>query len=529
MADQAKKSTGNNPGVEKGDDVFFHHPERGAMSGRVLACGVHGATIQNDAGRHQVHWHNVRGHKARTEMKASVVEHGDDGAILEFEDGSRRFVNGQFGELMNEQGMVKALGGRAVVFFKSHVAAYTRKDGTYVKEHDDKRQKKMKTPAKGRYGTHDIQPGSRVKFKAGEHEGQGEVTAVGKDGSTVKDASGREHHILHSEITHHEAGPNAQKIDVGNTVLGEQKPVEADKFDAAEYAKSHDQADVTEQSILDNFPSDTVERIEAAQERLKGIEQTIEKYKRDGKWSAEREVLHAKIIAEILSPERRKAARPKDGEKPKFIILGGRGGSGKSSFKGEVYNPDEAIVLDADHIKEFLKPEFEGWNAFQVHEESSELFDQITDLAQKMGLNIVHDATMKTGHKAVALVKRFNEAGYATEAHYMHLPRQEAAKRAVGRFIGGGEHGRYVPIDVVLSNTSNEHSFDQVKGLVSKWSFRDNNVPKGEKPILIAQSGDAGSDNAGDTEKQQPEAKQNDGALQKSIPGGRIYLWRKAK
>lgn len=524
MADQGKKNTGTNPGVEKGDDVFFHHPERGAMSGRVLACGVHGATIQNDAGRHQVHWCNVRGHKARAEMKASVVEHGDDGAILEFEDGSRRFVNGQFGELMNNQGMVKALGDKSVVFFKSHVSAYTRKDGTYVKEHDDKRQKKVQQPAKGRYGTHDIQPGSKVKFKAGEHVGEGEVTAVGEHGSTVKDASGREHQILHHEITHHEAGPNAHKAEVGNTVLGEQKPVNAAQFDAAEYAKSHDQADVTAQSILDQFPADTGERIAAAQERLKGIEQTIEKYKRDGRWSAERKVLHAKIISEILSPERRKAARPKNGEKPKFIILGGRGGSGKSSFKGVVYNPDEAIVLDADHIKGLL-PEFEGWNAHQVHEESSELFDEITDLAQSLGLNIVHDATMKTGHKAVALVKRFNDAGYSTEAHYMHLPRQEAAKRAVGRFIGGGEKGRYVPIDVVLSNTSNEQSFDQVKSLVNKWSFRDNNVAKGEQPILISESGDSG----GDTKTQQSEGKPDGDAMQKSDSGVRIYFWRKVK
>lgn len=524
MADQGKKNTGTNPGVEKGDEVFFHHPEHGATSGRVLACGVHGATIQNDAGRHRIQWCNVRGHKARAEMKASVVEHGDDGAILEFEDGSRRFVNGQFGELMKNQGMVKALDGKSVVFFKSHVEAYTRKDGTYVKEHDDKRQKKAQTPAKGRYGTHDIQPGSKVKFKAGEHVGEGEVTAVGKHGSTVKDASGREHQILHNEITHHEAGPNAQKTDVGNAVLGEQKAVPADQFDAAEYAKTHDQADVSVESILSGFPEDTGQRIAAAQDRLKGIEQTIEKYKHDGRWSAERKVLHAKIISEILSPERRKAARPKTGEKPKFIILGGRGGSGKSSFKGEVYNPDEAIVLDADHIKGLL-PEFEGWNAHQVHEESGELFDEITNLAQSLGLNIVHDATMKTGHKAVALVKRFNDAGYDTEAHYMHLPRQEAAKRAVGRFIGGGENGRYVPIDVVLGNTSNEHSFDQVKGLVSKWSFRDNNVPKGEKPILISESGKTG----GDDKTQQPEGKTEEGALQKSISGGRIYLWRKVK
>jgi hypothetical protein len=142
-------------------------------------------------------------------------------------------------------------------------------------------------------------------------------------------------------------------------------------------------------------------------------------------------------------------------------------------------------VLDADHIKGLL-PEYEGWNAHQVHEESGELFDRITDLAQQLGLNLVHDATMKTGSKAVALVKRFKEAGYRTEAHYMHLPRQEAAKRAVARFLGKTQ--RYVPVEVVLSNTSNEKSFDEVRQHVDKWSFRDNNVRKGEEPILISQS-----------------------------------------
>lgn len=49
----------------------------------------------------------------------------------------------------------------------------------------------------------DLQPGHRVKFQAGEHQGQGEVTAVGKDGVTVKDASGREHGVHHHELTHH--------------------------------------------------------------------------------------------------------------------------------------------------------------------------------------------------------------------------------------------------------------------------------------------------------------------------------------
>ena len=338
------------------------------------------------------------------------------------------------------------------------------------------------------YGTHDLQPGSHVKFKVGDYESQGKVTAVGSAGVTAEDAEGRPHRVHFHEITHHAPSEAAPKQPTNSAVLGKQDPIPAESFNAADYAKSHDQADVTADKIIAQFPPDTESRIKAAQQRLEGIEQTIDQFKQDGKWNAQREVLHHKIIAEILSPERVKAATPAPGEKPTFMILGGRGGSGKSSFNGLVYDPDKFIVLDADHLKGLL-PEYEGWNAHQVHEESSKLFDDITDLAQEFGLNVCHDATMKTGKKAVELVKRFKDAGYRTEAHYMHLPRQEAAKRAVARFINGGEKGRYVPVDVVLSNTSNEASFDSVKSLVDKWSFRDNNVPKGGKPILISESG----------------------------------------
>jgi hypothetical protein len=60
------------------------------------------------------------------------------------------------------------------------------------------------------YGTHDLQVGGRVKFKAGEHEGKGTITAIGKDGVTIKDAEGREHGIHHHELTHY-ASSDEQK------------------------------------------------------------------------------------------------------------------------------------------------------------------------------------------------------------------------------------------------------------------------------------------------------------------------------
>jgi predicted ABC-type ATPase len=108
-------------------------------------------------------------------------------------------------------------------------------------------------------------------------------------------------------------------------------------------------------------------------------------------------------------------------------------------------------------------------------------------IARDNGVNVVLDATMKTAKSAIEKMKAFKDVGYEIEVHYMHLPRQEAAKRAVSRFMGKSKKGRYVPIGVVLGNTTNEETFDIVKDMVDRWSFRDNNVPRGEEPILISE------------------------------------------
>lgn len=277
------------------------------------------------------------------------------------------------------------------------------------------------------------------------------------------------------------------------------------KFNAADFAKAHDDPNATTESVLANFPDDTADKIRASVDELAARKATSETYKRDGVYDAERAELHRRIVIEgvtkrvmdektgelvdkhipgLLSPERVKAATPAPGENPTFTILGGRGGSGKSWFKGKVYDEDSAIVLDSDHIKGLL-PEYEGWNAAQVHEESGELFDTVTAMAREMGLNIVHDATMKSPEKAMELATGFKDKGYRLEAHYMHLPRQEAAKRAVSRFLGKTK--RLVPPQVILTNTDNEKAFEQVRQLADRWSFRDNSGDAGE-PKLISQS-----------------------------------------
>ncbi len=289
--------------------------------------------------------------------------------------------------------------------------------------------------------------------------------------------------------------------------------IHPDQFNAAEWSKQWNDSNATPDEsgaeyILKSFGengksiANGIRDADSKNRRLIDNKQlTHQLYRISGegesaRYTPEREKLHGEIMQKLLSPDKLRTALPPPGQKPKFIILGGRGGSGKSWFKNNIYDPNTAVILDADEIKSMI-PEYKGWNANQVHEESSDILEQMISMCIRDGLNIVLDATMKTANSALAKVFRFKSAGYKTEAHYMHLPKQEAAKRAIGRFMGSPEkgkedefapfQGRYVPVTAVLKNTTNEDSFEQVRQFVDEWSFRDNNVKRGEQPILISE------------------------------------------
>ncbi|HET8550893.1 MAG TPA: zeta toxin family protein [Gammaproteobacteria bacterium] len=561
-------------GVHKGDHIYFQSAD-GPRAGCVKAVGEHGCTVHCEGQQHRVRWCHVLGHKQRMQHAVRIVDQGEDGALVEDEDGQRRYLAGRIGaggevidpaaleaavtqpdEAKEDEPMHKALipDDAQILFLKGgpiknrpglSLRDITDKSGRHAKHwvktgeepHSGKDHTRADDEPRGAahgYGTHDIDPGDHIEFKTPSGQGGGQVVAVGKDGVSVEDKHGNQHQIRWKFVTDFKGGEGAagggggkgndNGSDTGATdddeppkkdgdesgkgkaqeesplakevaaiiaehrkVLGPQKPVPPDQFSAADYYAANNDPDVSADDIIGIFPDAVRDKIDVAQKRLKEIEQTIDIFNPGGNgYTPERLEKHKEIIGHFMSPEKVAAARPAEGETPTFTILGGRGGSGKSWFDGNVFDPDKAIVLDADKIKGML-PEYEGWNAAQVHEESSQLFDLLTDMAQDQGLNLVHDATMKTKEKAVKLVQRFKDAGYRTEAHYMHLPRQEAAKRAVGRFLG--KTGRYVPVDVVLANTGNEASFDAVRGMVDDWSFRDNNVAKGTEPVLISRRG----------------------------------------
>jgi predicted ABC-type ATPase len=537
----AQKEPQPNPDVCKGDHVYFRHP-KGPHAAEVLCTGRHGITVRHEGQHHRVKWEHVLGHKTRKSQKYNVLDEGEDGLIVQDEDGQRRYINVPPEARGEKMVLGKAFGdggGRLVIFAKG--GPIKNRPGLTLKDVTDKTGKQTKhwvrtnkdmpsgereggppdAGAQHGYGTHNLQPGDTVSFKNGDHAGEGKIHTVGEHGAVVHDAAGGEHRVLHSHITGHKPADGTTKPAIKSQVRGDQKPIPDDQFDATAYAKSHDDPEVTPEAIIADFPPDTSAKIEDVQKRLKSIEQTIHTHMEDGEYTAERTKLHQKIYEHFLSAERITAATPSDGEQPTFTILGGRGGSGKSWFEGKVYDPEKAIVLDADHIKGML-PEYEGWNAEQVHEESSQVLESVMNAARQLGVNVVLDATMKTAKGAVQKVQDFKSAGFRVEAHYMHLPRQEAAKRAVARFLGKTQ--RYVPVSVVLSNTTNEASFDQVKKLADKWSFRDNNVPQGSEPILISESGNQESGGV-DTKPTESQA----GTLTKSEQRTILFTWKPKK
>lgn len=249
-------------------------------------------------------------------------------------------------------------------------------------------------------------------------------------------------------------------------------------------------------------PNLTHEHIHAAQApevqaKLRDAEQKIASlkptdhpeagHKVDGVWTPEREAIHDQILSKLFTKEAVENATPAPGEKPVAIFLGGRGGSGKSwlTSKDGPVDASKAIYLNSDDFKEQL-PGYEGWNAAAYHEESSEILAKAEQIAAGAKLNIIYDATMKTQTSAAERLAKLQTEGYDVKGYYMFASPETAAHRAVGRFIRGGEKGRYVPPRIVLGSTTNERTFDALKPSFSDWAIYDNNGGPGSAPKLIA-------------------------------------------
>ena len=228
------------------------------------------------------------------------------------------------------------------------------------------------------------------------------------------------------------------------------------------------------------------EKIAKVKERLAAGQATDVLHKKDGEYTPERKKLHQKIMEELLSDERVKAAMPLPGEKPTVTFLGGRGGSGKSWITKKGAGPADdtkAITLNSDDIQEKF-PEYGGWNAAHTHDEAAEVVEAIENVCKKAGLNVILDATMRSEGGVSKKLAKFKEAGYDVHGYYMFLPPEKAAQRALERFERGGEKGRYVPPEYTLGSTTNERNFDKLTPHFKQWGVYKNT---GKAPEKVAE------------------------------------------
>ena len=198
-----------------------------------------------------------------------------------------------------------------------------------------------------------------------------------------------------------------------------------------------------------------------------------------GKYVASRQALHDKLLAKLFTPEAIAAATPAPGQRPTLTLLGGRGGSGKSWFTRDEKSPvvKGSLVINSDDFKEQL-PEYKGWNADVVHEESSHLAGQAMEMAKWLGLNVIYDATMRNPGTFRRIIPEFKEAGYGIDCFFIHTAPHVAAVRAVKRFMSGGGvegGGRWVPPEIILASHTNEMTFDEMKATSNRWALYDGN------------------------------------------------------
>ena len=230
-------------------------------------------------------------------------------------------------------------------------------------------------------------------------------------------------------------------------------------------------------------------------ETIKQFTTSINPKTGEGTYTPERNKIHAKIIKKLL--KNASNCKPIGGKSPEYVMLGGSGGAGKSSFgKGssKVYDVATHIKLDNDDIKAML-PGFTPEKAFLFHREAGDILEKAIGIAQKAGLNIVVDATMRLSVKDE--IQRAKDKGYSIHAHFMHVPPKEAAGRAIYRWLnlkdkkpqydknGKIIRGRLVPPAVILGMVENTKHFDEARRMADVWSFNRNNVPSGVAPIKV--------------------------------------------
>lgn len=180
------------------------------------------------------------------------------------------------------------------------------------------------------------------------------------------------------------------------------------------------------------------------------------------------------------------------------IVIGAPAAGKSSVLVNPLSEQHKSRVIDSDDAKQLLPEYNKGKGAGSVHRESSRIRDNLKQLAMDRGENIVWPTVGDNLNKLLTDIQTMKDNGYSVYLHLNELPAGKATGRALGRYLS---EGRFVDPEIVLKvgdkPTQNYEYIRQQEGLIDGYSHYSNDVPRGEKPILI-ESEDTGRTVEGD-------------------------------
>jgi len=230
------------------------------------------------------------------------------------------------------------------------------------------------------------------------------------------------------------------------------------------------------------------ERWEKIQENRHIKNDSKDKFTKNDKYNQKRLNIHNKLIEKVDNPN----AIPKKDKIPKVVFIGGLSASGKTStvakfLKRKEGEPDYKaypgyVYLNSDNFKTWL-PEYSGYNAPYLHEESTDIFERAIKQYAAQGKNIIIDATLKTTPKAKDKMDFFKKKGYKVKLLGTNIPGEKAIERATGRFI---RSKRYVPLEIIGKNAEKTNaSVLTLRHNAKDYAVYNTDVERGKKPVLV--------------------------------------------
>jgi hypothetical protein len=260
---------GERPLCERGDVIYCRTAAGRPFTGKVLAHGEHGCTVENGGKPHKVRWEHYLGHRSRANVKLSIMDEGEDGFLAQDEHGRTRYYADPL--TVGEEDLEEPLGKALQLAGRSRIEAtapidrlldlrvdqaretlakavkggvglslqpVTDKAGHQTKrwkrnapeEKGERRQAAAPEPPAGHKGA---KKGDKVKFKAGDFAGEGTLESFGRKGGWVRDKSGRPHKVDWSEIAERDQ-PDPREPAAAKPVENRQEPAKsADSADKA--------------------------------------------------------------------------------------------------------------------------------------------------------------------------------------------------------------------------------------------------------------------------------------------------------